>query len=167
MNKKLIRCLCYLIFTLLTVSVGRVKALKDKDSEQPFTIFLDAGNEIRNVVNSLASYGRKQDGMEEILKSAQNVMEKMEERLMELESTVKAAANVEKIVEPCRKLLEIRLGDIENKLNAMESIQRKNHALIEQRLDELGLNLRSTLRQQGEPNNQFRNGHYGYYVVGL
>lgn len=68
MNKKLIRCLCYLIFTLLTVSVGRVKALKDKDSEQPFTIFLDAGNEIRNVVNSLASYGRKQDGMEEILK---------------------------------------------------------------------------------------------------
>ncbi|XP_018803119.1 PREDICTED: angiopoietin-4-like [Bactrocera latifrons] len=156
MNKEIIRCLCYLILTLLTVSVGRVKAEKDNDSEQPFTILLDAGSEIRNVVNSLAAFSSKQDSMEETLKSVQTVMEKIGERLMELESTVKTVAKIEEIVESLGKLLEGRLGEIENKLSSTENIQQVNHALIERRLDELGSNLKSALSKQGVDRSRVR-----------
>ncbi|XP_050329814.1 angiopoietin-related protein 7-like [Bactrocera neohumeralis] len=148
MYKEITRYLCYLILTWHTVSVGRVKAGKDNDSEQPFTILLDAENEIRNVVNGLDSFSSKQDSMEETLKSVQTVMEKIEERLLELESTVKTVANIEEIVESFGKLLESRLGEIENKLSSTENIQQVNYAFIERRLDELGSNLKSTLSKQ-------------------
>ncbi|XP_049312726.1 angiopoietin-2 isoform X1 [Bactrocera dorsalis] len=149
MNKEIIRCHCYIILTLLTVSVGRVKAGKDNDSEQPFTILLDAGNEIKNVVKSLDSFSSKQDSMEETLKSVQTVMTKIEERLMELEITVRTVAKIEETVESFGKLLESSLGEMENKLSSTENIQQLNHALIERRLDELGSNLKSTLSKQG------------------
>lgn len=68
MFKELIVCLCYLILAVLTVRISRVKALKDDDPEQPFTIYLDAGNEIGNVAKTIDSYGIKQNSMEQTLK---------------------------------------------------------------------------------------------------
>ncbi|XP_011191741.2 fibroleukin [Zeugodacus cucurbitae] len=135
----------YLVLTLHSVRLGKVKALMDDAAEQPLTIYIDAGNEIGNVANNIASYGSKQDSMEQTLKSVQNVMEKIEQRLVELESAFKTAANIQEIVEPFIKSIENRLSDIENHLSSTEKNQQKNYDLIEQRLNELGLNLTSTL----------------------